>query len=112
MIEERETLTGSLYKDQNLSGSIQSNPREQDPTVPSHVKMITEENIRSWNKIDQEFGIDYTKLANLPTINGKVINGNLSGPELGLQPEGNYATIEYVNEVVSKSVSDSLGGEY
>lgn len=42
MIESKETLVGKM----NVSTFVAD---EKDPTVPEHVKSITEENIESWN---------------------------------------------------------------
>lgn len=43
---------------------------ESDPTVPSHVKSITQENITSWNN-KSEFDGSYNSLENKPTIPSK-----------------------------------------
>lgn len=44
---------------------------ETDPTVPAHVKAITEANITSWNS-KSDFSGDYVDLSNKPTIPTKV----------------------------------------
>lgn len=41
---------------------------EQDPTVPSHVKTITEQNITDWNN-KSDFSGSYNDLTNLPVFN-------------------------------------------
>lgn len=48
----------------NDSGFINE---ETDPTVPTHVKNITEENISTWNN-KSDFSGDYEDLTNKPTI--------------------------------------------
>ena len=58
---ELPTKTSELIND---SGYI---TEEQDPTVPNHVKNITEENITSWNN-KSEFSGNYNDLTNKPTI--------------------------------------------
>lgn len=55
------TSTSELIND---SGYI---TEEQDPTVPNHVKNITQENITSWNN-KSEFSGNYNDLTNKPTI--------------------------------------------
>ena len=55
------TKTSDLTND---SGFISS---ESDPTVPSHVKSITQENINSWNN-KSDFSGNYNDLSNKPTI--------------------------------------------
>lgn len=42
-------------------------PDESDPTVPAHVKNITEENISTWNN-KSDFSGNYEDLDNKPTI--------------------------------------------
>lgn len=55
------TKTSQLEND---SGFIAN---ENDPTVPSHVKNITQENITSWNG-KSDFSGSYNDLTNKPTI--------------------------------------------
>lgn len=55
------TSTSELIND---SGYI---TEEQDPTVPNHVKNITQGNITSWNN-KSEFSGNYNDLTNKPTI--------------------------------------------
>lgn len=89
--------------------------QETDPTVPSHVKNITQSNITSWNNkqeqlisgtniktinnqdilgngnINIESGAsDYPDLTNKPKINNVELNGNKTSSDLGLQPAGDY----------------------
>lgn len=99
---------------QNDSGFIS---QEIDPTVPNHVKNITQSNISSWNnkqnalvsgtniKTINEQSIlgsgnitietgesDYSELSNKPQINNVTLSGNKSLNDLGIQPAGNYIT--------------------
>lgn len=93
--------TSELENDSNFINT------ETDPTVPAHVKNITEENITSWNgKQDQltaganitivdnvisstgggEGGTtDYTALTNKPQINGVELTGNKTSADLGIE---------------------------
>ena len=61
LTSELPTKTSELIND---SGYI---TEEQDPTVPNHVKNITQENITSWNN-KSEFSGNYNDLTNKPTI--------------------------------------------
>lgn len=97
---------------------------ESDPTVPQHVKDITEENINDWNN-KSDFSGDYTDIGNKPSINGVELVGNKTASDLEIyeeviigseeptsegwklfvdetEPEPNYATVEYVDEKVSE----------
>lgn len=60
---EVPTKTSDLTND---SGFI-AGYTETDPTVPSHVKNITQANITSWNN-KSDFSGDYNDLSNKPTI--------------------------------------------
>lgn len=51
---------------------------ETDPTVPSYVKNITQENINSWNN-KSDFSGDYNDLSNKPTIPAEVTENTVSG---------------------------------
>lgn len=48
---------------------------EKDPTVPLHVKNITEENISNWNN-KSEFSGSYNDLKDIPTDNAKTNQNN------------------------------------
>lgn len=55
MIEANESLTGSVSGTQSLNASVDLGVythviEETDPTVPEHVKAITEEDIAKWNQ--------------------------------------------------------------
>lgn len=64
--EESEII--EFYEDSDESLKIFENVlNEVDPTVPSWVKGITEENINNWNN-KSEFSGDYNDLTNLPLI--------------------------------------------
>lgn len=118
-----------------LSAGIDATPYEADPTVPQHVKQITQEDIDRWNtpcvesdttvpiwvkNIRQEDidkwnstpTIDYTTTQNKPTINGTEVSGNVTLEQIGAQPAGNYATKEEVTQMITDSVADALGGSY
>ena len=89
---------------------------ETDPTVPNHVKNITQNNINTWNNkqnalisgtniktineqsilgsgnLEIEGVTNYSELSNKPKINNVELNGNKTSSDLGLQPAGNYIT--------------------
>lgn len=44
---------------------------------------------------------DYNSLSNKPSINNVKLSGNKTLKELGIQPSGNYATKEYVDEEIA-----------
>lgn len=44
---------------------------------------------------------DYSLLSNKPRINDVVLNGNKTAEELGLQPKGEYPSVEDVNEALN-----------
>jgi hypothetical protein len=57
--------------------------KESDPTVPEHVKGISQEDIDNWNN-PNVFGGDYNSLTNQPLINGVELTGNKSFEEIGI----------------------------
>ena len=70
---EIPTKTSDLTND---SGFITSYT-ETDPTVPSHVKNITQANITSWNN-KSDFSGNYNDLTNKPTIPSEVTETTVS----------------------------------
>ena len=81
---ELPTKTSDLIND---SGYI---IEEQDPTVPSYVKNITEENITSWNN-KSNFSGNYNDLTNKPTIPTSTSQ---------LTNDSDYTTNAYVNSLI------------
>lgn len=100
---------------------------ETDPTVPNHVKSITQNNIANWNNKQEQLisgtniktinntsilgsgnikieggGSDYPELTNKPKINNVELNGNKTSSDLGLQPAGNYALKSEIPTVPTK----------
>lgn len=109
---------------------------ETDPTVPDHVKNITEADINNWNKeyqlpvasqttlggikvgnnlsIAQDGTLNaekstqnYTELTNKPKINNVELDGEKSLNDLGIQAQGNYATKEELPTKTSQLENDS-----
>lgn len=68
------TKTSDLTND---SGFI-TGYTETDPTVPSHVKNITQTNITNWNN-KSDFSGNYNDLTNKPTIPSEVTESTVSG---------------------------------
>lgn len=90
------TKTSDLIND---SGFI---TEENDPTVPSHVKSITLENITSWNN-KSNFSGSYNDLSdkpNIPTATSDLTN------------DSGFATETYVTNAISTAIGDVLGGSY
>lgn len=63
---------------QALINTALSEYTETDPTVPSHVKNITQANITSWNN-KSDFSGNYNDLSNKPTIPSEVTESTVSG---------------------------------
>ena len=109
---------------------------ETDPTVPDHVKNITEADINKWNeeyqlpvasqttlggiKVGNNLSIgqdgtlnaekstqSYTELTNKPKINNVELDGEKSLDDLGIQAQGNYATKEELPTKTSQLENDS-----
>ena len=58
---------------------------ETDPTVPEHVKQITEADIYRWNNPEiSGLGNNYNYATNKPSINGVTLQGNKTTEELGV----------------------------
>ena len=60
MIESEGSLVGNINSNQSLTGTLSNGvvhtggiTSELDPTVPQHVKNITEEDINKWNNVDE-----------------------------------------------------------
>lgn len=89
MIESIETLTGT----------INAAVDEFDPTVPRHVKDITQEDIDRWN------AHDYEDAVNKPQINGVELTQNKTLDELGIQekePGKGLSTNDLTDELKNK----------
>lgn len=135
MIETEETLSGSVSGTGSLTSSIKSNNTlsgkvdngvvvidETDPTVPEHVKAITEENISNWNN-KSEFSGDYNDLTNSPLIPTKTSqlendNGYLNKIPSEYVTDEELASKGYLTEhqdisnlATKKELSDGLNGK-
>jgi len=67
---------------ENWTPNFLTSYTETDPTVPTHVKNITQQNITDWNN-KSDFDGDYNSLTNKPDI-GVTIKDETSGVNLGL----------------------------
>ena len=69
---ENENVAAALGKmvteDKLLKKGYLTSYTESDPTVPSHVKLITKEDIERWNSNEDSFSGDYNDLKNKPVI--------------------------------------------
>lgn len=73
MIEANESLTGSVSGTQSLKATLNTGvfvSTETDPTVPEHVKAITEEDIAKWN----QGGADLSDYATKEDVNNAIAN--------------------------------------
>jgi len=86
---------------------------ETDPTVPSHVKEISTQNITNWNTA---FGWGnhavqgYAKSSDIPTVsypvvsvNGKTGSVTLSAGDVGAQPAGSYAAANHSHDYAASN---------
>lgn len=69
----------------------------------------------AWKEITSSGGepggtTNYNDLSNKPTINNIELSGNKTSSDLGLQPAGNYATTENVNNKADKIQIISIEG--
>ena len=72
------TLTGNKsLNDLGIQAAGNYLTSETDPTVPSYVKNITQENINNWNN-KSDFSGDYNDLSNKPTIPAEVTESTVS----------------------------------
>ena len=80
----------------NSGGGAGGVVEETDPTVPQHVKNITEQDIEKWNNGTGGTGgtSDYNDVKKKPKINEIELEGNKTLDELGIQPKGDYASKE------------------
>lgn len=73
------TLTGNKsLSDLGIQPAGNYLTSETDPTVPSYVKNITQENINNWNN-KSDFSGNYNDLSNKPTIPAEVTENTVSG---------------------------------
>ena len=101
-------------------------PDEIDPTVPTHVKNITEQDITNWNS-KSNFDGNYENLNNKPTLFSGSYNDltdkptiptktsdltNDSGFLIEHQDLSNYAEKDYVNTQIANAIGTALGGSY
>lgn len=73
--------------------------KEEDPTVPEHVKNIKEEDIDNWNN-KSDFSGNYEDLNNKPTIPTKTSE---------LTNDSDFVDEEYVDEKVNSNTIDKQG---
>ena len=77
------------------------------------IKTINGESILGLGNIEIKSGgsetNDYKKLINKPSINNIILDGNKTIEELGLQPSGNYDTIENVDSKLNNKVDKVIG---
>jgi len=90
----------------NAGGGSGGISEESDPTVPQHVKNITEQNIENWNNKSSSGGTtNYNELENRPHINNIQLDGNKTLEELGIQAKGNYVDEEYVINAINEALN-------
>lgn len=111
MLDTQETLTGHLTGTGSISGSVGSKsavnavvnngvvvPDEIDPTVPSYVKEITEEDIARWNDKAEANHTHDEYLTSIPSEYVTEEELNKKGYLTEHQDLSEYATIEALNQ--------------
>ena len=113
IFEDKESLQDKLD-----NGSLGGNgggggiTNETDPTVPEHVKNITEQDISNWNN-KGGFDGNYENLTNKPTIPTKTSElTNDSGFLTEHQDLTGYATETFVNTQIAAAIGGALNGTY
>lgn len=96
-ITDFPTIPSKTSQLTNDSGFI-TGYTESDPTVPSHVKSITQANITSWNN-KSNFSGSYNDLSNKPTIPTKTSD---------LTNDSNFATTTYVDNAVANAGGSNI----
>ena len=74
MIEANESITGSVSGTETLNGGLNNGvyvASESDPTVPTWVKKITQEDLDRWN----QGGADLSDYATKDYVNKAIANG-------------------------------------
>lgn len=85
---------------------------ETDPTVPQHVKDITEEDIEKWNNKSSGDGTsNYEDLENQPSINGITLIGNKTTEELGIVAGSNVNVVDEILEFSQTAIPKTFNLE-
>lgn len=87
----------------NFSGNVDGGSgAETDPTVPQHVKNITEKDIQSWNN-KSDFDGSYENLKDKPAIPLKTSQ---------LTNDSGFVDSQYVIDLINSAITTAIGGAY
>lgn len=95
---DKQQMETAIQKNADDIINLQNN--KQDVLISGeNIKTINNESILGNGNIEIDVGsIDYNDLENKPTINNVELKGNKSLNDLGIQPSGNYATMNDLTE--------------
>ena len=90
---DKQQMESAIQKNTDDITDLQNN--KQDLLISGeNIKTINNESILGTGNIEIDVGsINYNDLTNKPSINNVELSGNKSLHELGIQSEGNYATV-------------------
>lgn len=123
MIEAQESVTGTITGTISINAVVNNGtviPEEIDPTVPSHVKAITQEDISKWNNkaeaththneyltsIPSEY-VTETELKNKNYLVQDDIKEFATKEELNTKAEATHTHSQYLTEVPSEYVTEN-----
>lgn len=95
---DKEQMETAIQKNTDDITDLQNN--KQNVLISGeNIKTINNESILGEGNIEIDLGpINYDDVQNKPTINNVELYGSMSLSDLGIQPEGNYATIDDLTE--------------
>lgn len=95
---DKQQMESAIQKNTDDIIDLQNN--KQDVLISGeNIKTINNESILGSGNIEIDSGsINYNELENKPMINNVELYGNMSLSELGIQPAGNYATMNDLTE--------------
>ena len=105
----------------NFSGNVDGGSgAETDPTVPQHVKNITEKDIQSWNN-KSDFNGSYNSLKDVPSEFtpkahrhdvSEVDNLNIPTKISELTNDSGFVDSQYVIDLINSAITTAIGGAY
>lgn len=103
------TKTSELTNDSGFIDNTYHDNTKQDTLVSgTNIKTVNNQSLLGSGNITIESGAgSYPDLPNKPKINNVELVGNKSLNDLGIQPQGNYASIEEIPIYTSQLINDS-----
>lgn len=95
---DKQQMESAIQKNADDIINLQNN--KQDVLISGeNIKKINNESVLGEGNIEIDLGpINYNDIQNKPMINNVELYGNMSLSELGIQPSGNYATMNDLTE--------------